>query len=82
MKKKMNSLTDTEVEIGVHLILLIFPVPELMYISNGIFEFMDHNPEITVELILSTEPQNIIRNNIDLTFIVEDSFNENKIMAR
>ncbi|AQS40341.1 transcriptional regulator, LysR family [Shewanella psychrophila] len=82
LEQTLVELTDTQAEIGGHLRILMFPVPELLDIANGIFEFMDHNPELTVELIVSTEPQDMIRNNIDLAFMVEDSFNENEMVAR
>lgn len=82
LEQTVTELTDTEAEIGGHLRILIFPVPEVLDIANGIFDFMDHNPELTVELIVSTEPQDMIRNNIDLAFMVEDSFNENEMVAR
>ena len=82
LEQTVAELTDTQAEIGGHLRILIFPVPQLLDIANGIFEFMDHNPELTVELIVSTEQQDMIRNNIDLAFMVEDSFNENEMVAR
>lgn len=82
LEQTMVELTDTEAEIGGHLRILIFPVPEILEIADGIYDFMDHNPELTVELIVSTEPQDMIRNNIDLAFMVEDAFNENEMVAR
>ncbi|PKG58433.1 LysR family transcriptional regulator [Shewanella sp. Choline-02u-19] len=82
LEQTMVELTDTEAEIGGHLRILMFPVPELLDIASGIFEFMDHNPELTVELIVSTEPQDMIRNNIDLAFMIEDAFNESEMVAR
>ncbi len=82
LEQTMVELTDTEAEIGGHLRILIFPVPQLQDIVTGIFEFMDHNPDLTVELIVSTEPQDMIRNKIDLAFMVEDAFNENEMVAR
>jgi DNA-binding transcriptional LysR family regulator len=82
LEQTIVELTDTEAEIGGHLRIHMFPVPELLDIANGIFEFMEHNPELTVELIVSTEQQDMIRNNIDLAFMVEDSFNENEMVAR
>ncbi|MBE7214190.1 LysR family transcriptional regulator [Shewanella benthica] len=82
LEQTLVELTDTQAEIGGHLRILMFPVPELLDIANGIFEFMDHHPELTVELIVSTDPQDMIRNNIDLAFMVEDSFNENEMVAR
>jgi len=82
LEQTMVELTDTEAEIDGHLRILIYPVPELMNIVKGIFEFMDHNPELTVEIIVSTDSQDMIRNNIDLAFMVEDSFNENEMVAR
>jgi len=82
LEQTLVELTDAEAEIGGHLRILIFPVPQLLDIVKGIFDFMDHNPELTVELIVSTEPQDMIRNKIDLAFMVEDAFNENEMVAR
>ncbi|MEI6894977.1 MAG: LysR family transcriptional regulator [Colwellia sp.] len=82
LEQTLVELTDTEGEIDGHLRILLFSAPDLLDIANEIFKFMDRNPELTVELIVSTEPKDMIRNNIDLAFMLEDSFNENEMVAR
>ncbi|MGO1191190.1 LysR family transcriptional regulator [Vibrio casei] len=82
LEQTMSELTGQESEVSGHLRILIFPIPELIWITHIIFDFMDQNPEITVEIIVSAEPQNMIRNNIDLAFMLEDAFNENEMVAR
>ncbi|GIU13577.1 MULTISPECIES: LysR family transcriptional regulator [unclassified Shewanella] len=78
----LSELSGEESEVSGHLRILIFPVPELIHITHAIFEFMDLHPELTVEIIVSTEPQDMIRNNIDIAFMLEDAFNENEMVAR
>ncbi|MEI6858696.1 MAG: LysR family transcriptional regulator [Shewanella sp.] len=82
LEQTLVELTDTEAEIGGHLRILLFSAPGLLDIANQIFKFMDDNPELTVELIVSAEPKDMIRNNIDIAFMLEDSFNENEMVAR
>ena len=82
LEQTVAELTDGKSEVSGHLRILIFPIPELLQITQGIFKFMDLHPGITVEFIVSAEPQDMIRNNIDLAFMLEDSFNENEMVAR
>lgn len=82
LEQTLSELSGEESEVTGHLRILIFPVPELIHITHAIFEFMDLHPELTVEIIVSTEPQDMIRNNIDLAFMLEDAFNENEMVAR
>ncbi|WP_394497292.1 LysR family transcriptional regulator [Shewanella sp. ENK2] len=82
LEQTLSELTDAKSEVSGHLRILIFPIPELLQITQGIFKFMDLHPGITVEFIVSAEPQDMIRNNIDLAFMLEDSFNENEMVAR
>ena len=82
LEQTLSELSGEESELSGHLRILIFPVPELMQITHAIFEFMDLHPELTVEIIVSTEPQDMIRNNIDIAFMLEDAFNENEMVAR
>ncbi|GIU23542.1 LysR family transcriptional regulator [Shewanella schlegeliana] len=82
LEQTLSELSGEESEVTGHLRIMIFPVPELMHITHAIFEFMDLNPELTVEIIISSEPQDMIRNNIDIAFMLEDAFNENEMVAR
>lgn len=82
LERTMSELTGEQTEVSGHLRILIFPIPELLMITQAIFEFMDLHPELTVEIIVSGEPKDMIRNNIDLAFMLEDSFNENEMVAR
>ncbi|QQX79659.1 LysR family transcriptional regulator [Shewanella sp. KX20019] len=82
LEQTMSELTGQESEVAGHLRILIFPIPELIHITHAIFEFMDQHPQLTIEIIVSSEPQDMIRNNIDLAFMLEDAFNENEMVAR
>ena len=82
LEQTLSELSGQDAEVAGHLRILIFPIPELLQITHAIFEFMDLNPGLTVEIIVSTEPQDMIRNNIDLAFMLEDAFNENEMVAR
>ncbi|QYK01862.1 LysR family transcriptional regulator [Shewanella psychrotolerans] len=82
LEQTLSELSGQEAEVAGHLRILIFPIPEILHITHAIFEFMDINPELTVEIIVSSEPKDMIRNNIDLAFMLEDAFNENEMVAR
>ncbi|NKF49073.1 LysR family transcriptional regulator [Shewanella sp. WXL01] len=82
LEQTMFELTDAKSELTGHLRILIAPIPEMLNITRAIFKFMDANPSISVEIMVSAEPQDMIRNNIDLAFMLEDSFNENEMVAR
>lgn len=74
LEQTITEITDKDTEVSGHLRILIFPVPNLMLIANGIFQFMDLNPKLTVELIVTAEPLDMIRHNIDIAFMVEEAF--------
>ncbi|MCE0555575.1 LysR family transcriptional regulator [Motilimonas sp. E26] len=82
LEQTRTELTGHKSDVSGHLRILIVPVPEQLWITRVIFDFMDQNPELSVELIVSAEPQNMIRNNIDLAFLLEDTFNETEMVAR
>ena len=82
LEQTLSDLTGQDSEVAGHLRILIYPIPDLVNITHIIFDFMDKHPELTVEIIVSTEPQDMIRNNIDLAFMLEDAFNENEMVAR
>ncbi|GIU16369.1 LysR family transcriptional regulator [Shewanella colwelliana] len=82
LEQTLSELSGQEAQVAGHLRILIFPIPEILHITHAIFEFMDLNPELTVEIIVSSEPKDMIRNNIDLAFMLEDAFNENEMVAR
>ncbi|PHR89621.1 MAG: LysR family transcriptional regulator [Moritella sp.] len=71
----ITEITDKDAEVSGHLRILIFPLPNLMLIAHGIYQFMDLNPKLTVELIVTAEPLDMIRHNIDIAFMVEEAFN-------
>jgi len=71
----ITEITDKDAEVSGHLRILLFPLPGLMQIVNGIFQYMDLNPKLTVELIVTAEPLDMIRHNIDIAFMVEEAFN-------
>ena len=75
LEQTITEITDKDAEVSGHLRILIFPVPDLMLIANGIFKFMDQNPKLTIELIVTAEPLDMIRHNIDIAFMVEEAFN-------
>ncbi|GIC76972.1 LysR family transcriptional regulator [Moritella sp. F3] len=75
LEQTITDITDKHAEISGHLRILLFPVPDLMLIVNGIYQFMDLNPKLTVELIVNAEPLDMIRHNIDIAFMVDEAFN-------
>ena len=75
LEQTITEITDKDAEVSGHLRILLFPVPDLMLIAHGIFKFMDQNPKLTIELIVTAEPLDMIRHNIDIAFMVEEAFN-------
>jgi DNA-binding transcriptional LysR family regulator len=82
LEQALSEITDTEAELSGHLRILIFPISKLMNIVSGIFDFMDRHPKLSVELITTTEPLGMIRHNIDLAFMVGETFSEVDMVAR
>jgi DNA-binding transcriptional LysR family regulator len=53
-----------------------------MDIVSKIFNFMDENPKLSIEIISSTEPLDMVRHNIDIAFIVQETFSEIDMVAK
>ncbi|GGQ32962.1 LysR family transcriptional regulator [Shewanella litoralis] len=82
LDKTIADITDNKAELTGHLRILMFPVPQIMQIVNKIFAFMDANPKFTIEIITSTEPLDMVRNNIDIAFMVNETFSELDMVAK
>jgi len=82
LDETLSALINEKTDVAGHLRVLVFPIPQLLQITQSILDFMDLHPAINVEIIVSAEPQDMIRNNIDLAIMLEDSFNENEMVAR
>ncbi|WP_394130684.1 LysR family transcriptional regulator [Shewanella maritima] len=82
LEQTLSEITDTKAEVGGSLRILLFPIPEMLQICQAIYHFMDLHPSVTVEIIISAEPQDMIRNNIDIAFMLEEAFNESEMVAR
>lgn len=82
LEQTLAEITDKEAELSGHLRISLFPIPELIAIVDSIFEFMDLHPQLTVELITTTEPLDMIRHNIDIAFMVDEAFNDLDMVAR
>jgi DNA-binding transcriptional LysR family regulator len=82
LAQALSDITDHTTEVNGHLRILIFPVPQIMEIVSKIFEFMDNNPKLSIEIISSTEPLDMIRHNIDIAFMVQETFSEIDMVAK
>jgi len=82
LAQTLSDITDHTTEVNGHLRILIFPVPQIMEIVSKIFEFMDNNPKLSIEIISSTEPLDMIRHNIDIAFMVQETFSEIDMVAK
>jgi DNA-binding transcriptional LysR family regulator len=82
LEQTITEITDKEAEIGGHLRILLFPVPEVMAVVHGIFQFMDLHPKLSIELITTTEPLDMIKHTIDIAFMVEEAFTDVDLVAR
>ncbi|GGP59047.1 LysR family transcriptional regulator [Shewanella saliphila] len=82
LEQTLAEITDTKAELTAHLRILIFPVPQIMDVIRKIFAFMDENPKVSIEMITSTEPLDMVRNNIDIAFMVNETFTEFDMVAK
>jgi DNA-binding transcriptional LysR family regulator len=82
LAQTLDEITDNKAELNGHLRILIFPIPEMMDIVSKIFNFMDANPKLSVEIISSTEPLDMVRHNIDIAFMVQETFSEIDMVAK
>jgi DNA-binding transcriptional LysR family regulator len=82
LAQALSDITDHTTEVNGHLRILIFPIPQIMEIVSKIFEFMDNNPKLSIEIISSNEPLDMIRHNIDIAFMVQETFSEIDMVAK
>ncbi|WP_445781163.1 LysR family transcriptional regulator [Shewanella sp.] len=82
LDQTLADITDNKAELTGHLRILIFPVPQIMDIVSKIFAFMDTHPKFSIEIITSTEPLDMVRNNIDIAFMVNETFTELDMVAK
>jgi DNA-binding transcriptional LysR family regulator len=82
LAQTLSDITDSKAEVSGHLRILMFPIPQMMEIVNKIFEFMDSNPKLSIEMISSTEPLDMVRHNIDIAFMVQETFSEIDMVAK
>ncbi len=82
LEQTLAEITDTKAELTAHLRILIFPVPQIMNVISKIFAFMDENPKVSIEIITSTEPLDMVRNNIDIAFMINETFTEFDMVAK
>ncbi|GGB50923.1 LysR family transcriptional regulator [Shewanella inventionis] len=82
LDQTIADITDNKAELSGHIRILMFPVPQIMNIVSKIFAFMDANPKLSIEIITSTEPLDMVRNNIDIAFMVNETFTELDMVAK
>ncbi|WP_350431184.1 LysR family transcriptional regulator [Shewanella sp. H8] len=82
LEQTLSHITDNKAELTGHLRILMFPIPQIMDVVNKIFAFMDQNPKFSIEIITSTEPLDMVRNNIDIAFMVNETFTELDMVAK
>lgn len=78
----VGDMNDDQADVVGHLRILMFPLPHLVPLVNLLFKFMDLNPKITVEFVISSERTDMIKQNIDVAFTIEDTFAEEDMVAR
>lgn len=82
LEDSLSEITGNESEITGHLRILFFPMPDLMQILDAVFRFMDLHPKLSVEMIITSEPLDMIKNNIDVAFMIEETFTETDMVAK
>lgn len=82
LENTLSEITSKEAKITSHLRILLFPLPNLIEILEAVFQFMDLHPHLSVEMIITSEPLDMIKNNIDVAFMIEETFTETDMVAK
>ncbi len=76
LNESIIEITEPETELSGNLKIQMFPIPDTAEVAQLIFEFMTLHPKLTVEIISTGEPLDMVKHNIDVAFRIEESFDE------
>lgn len=71
LDETLFEMTNDDAEISGHLRIQMFPIHTMNVLMRAIFRFMDLHPKLTVEVISSAESVDMVKNNVDVAFVVE-----------
>ncbi|QYJ78415.1 LysR family transcriptional regulator [Shewanella acanthi] len=82
LDETLFEMTNDDAEISGHLRIQMFPIHSMHVLMQSIFRFMDLHPKLTVEVITSAESLDMVKNNIDVAFVVEPALDTLDLVVR
>jgi len=82
LDETLFEMTNDDAEISGHLRIQMFPIHSMNVLMRAIFCFMDLHPKLTVEVISSAESIDMVKNNIDVAFVVEPALDTLDLVVR
>lgn len=82
LDETLFEMTNEDAEISGHLRIQMFPIHSMNVLMRAIFRFMDLHPRLTVEVISSAESIDMVKNNLDVAFVVEPALDTLDLVVR
>ncbi|MFB2652667.1 LysR family transcriptional regulator [Shewanella seohaensis] len=82
LDETLFEMTNDDAEISGHLRIQMFPIHSMNVLMRAIFRFMDLHPKLTVEVINSAESVDMVKNNLDVAFVVEPALDTLDLVVR
>lgn len=82
LDETLFEMTNDDAEISGHLRIQMFPIHSMNVLMRAIFRFMDLHPKLTVEVINSAEAVDMVKNNLDVAFVVEPALDTLDLVVR
>lgn len=82
LDETLFEMTNDDAEISGHLRIQMFPIHSMNVLMRAIFRFMDLHPRLTVEVISSAESIDMVKNNLDVAFVVEPALDTLDLVVR
>ncbi|TVL13803.1 LysR family transcriptional regulator [Shewanella xiamenensis] len=82
LDETLFEMTNEDAEISGHLRIQMFPIHSMNVLMQAIFRFMDLHPKLTVEVISSAESVDMVKNNLDVAFVVEPALDTLDLVVR
>lgn len=82
LDETLFEMTNDDAEISGHLRIQMFPIHSMNVLMGAIFRFMDLHPKLTVEVISSAESIDMVKNNLDVAFVVEPALDTLDLVVR
>lgn len=82
LEQVITDITDDTAELTGHLRIMIFPILALDVLVDTILDFISMHPKLTVDLITTTQPANLIKENIDVAFMIQETFDDGDMVVR